>query len=238
MVVRRNTRGAVAQPLGAAPTQPSRGWTPRTRMPVSDPQRYSRFVVVMKRALLLAALAVIAAVVAYSLQPRQQDRVAMNFQQMGKIAGDLTMVKPRLTGTDVSGNPFVVTADAAIQDAPGSHRARLKNVEADISLKNGGWLTASASDGRLDADAKKLALAGAISVYSDSGYELHTTHARVDLARGIMAGDETVTGQGPLGTIRADRFELDRGRKQVRLMGHVTMTFDVHGAGHGGSRKK
>ncbi len=230
MAVRRNHRGAVAQPLGAAPAQPPRGWTPRARMSLGDPQRYSRFVVIMKRALLLSALAVIVAVIAYSLEPREQGRVAMTFQQMNKVAGDLTMVKPRLTGTDASGNPFVVTADAAVQDAPGSHRARLTNVEADLSLQSGGWLTVSAGEGRLDANTKKLVLSGAIAIYSDSGYELHTPSARVDLAHGIMAGDDTVTGQGPLGTIHADRFELDRNNKQVRLMGHVKMTFDVHAA--------
>ena len=236
MVARRTGKGAYIQPMNRAPLRkPQRNW--RVRVPMSDPQRYSRFVAVMKRALLLSALAVIAAVVAYSLEPRERSRVTMTFEQVGKIAGDLTMVKPRLTGTDASGNPFVVTADAAVQDAPGSHRARLSNVEADISLRNGGWLTASAGEGRLDADAKKLALTGAIAIYSDSGYELHTAAARVDLARGIMAGDDKVTGQGPLGTIRADRFELDRNKKQVRLMGHVKMTFEVHAAAPGDKRQ-
>ncbi|MBU6443009.1 MAG: LPS export ABC transporter periplasmic protein LptC [Alphaproteobacteria bacterium] len=227
----------MVQPLGATPAPPQQQeQTSRLRMPLGDPQRYSRFVIIMKRALLLAALAVIAAVVIYSLEPRDQGRVAMTFQQMNKVAGDLTMVKPRLTGTDASGNPFVVTADSAVQDAPGSHRAKLMNVEADLSLKGGGWLTASAKEGRLDADAKKLTLSGPIAIYSDSGYELHTASARVDLAHGVMMGDDTVTGQGPLGTIRADHFEFDHNSKQVRLLGHVKMTLDLHAA-HGARHK-
>ncbi len=186
----------------------------------------------MKRALLLAALALIAAVVAYSLQPREQNRVSMTFERMGKVANDLAMIKPRLRGTDASGNPFVVTADEAVQTGQNAHRARLTNVQADVTLKNNTWLSASAQSGLLDADAKTLKLSGAIAIYSDSGYELHTDSARVDLGKGIMRGDNAVTGHGPLGTLRADRFTVDRNTKQVRLMGHVKMEIYIrHKAG-------
>lgn len=194
-----------------------------------DPQRYTRFVTIMKRALLLAALALIVAVIAYSLQPREKGRVAMTFEHVGTVANDLAMIKPRLTGTDSSGNPFVVTADRAIQDGPNARRATLKNVQADVTLKGGTWLTASAETGQLDVGKKSLQLSGAISIFSDSGYELHTASAHVDLAKGIMTGDSGVNGHGPLGTLRADRFSIDRNKKQVRLMGNVKMQFYTAG---------
>ena len=184
----------------------------------------------MKRALLLAALALIAAVIAYSLQPREQSRVAMTFEHMGNVANDLAMIKPRLTGTDASGNPFVVTADSAAQDGRNAHRARLKNVQADITLNKKTWLSASAENGLLDADARTLKLSGAIAIYSDSGYELHTDGADVDLKTGLMRGPNPVTGQGPLGTLRADRFTVDRNAGQVHFMGHVKMQFYLGGA--------
>ena len=43
---------------------------------------------------------------------------------MGQLDNDLAMIKPRLTGADSKGNPFVITADAAIQDGAQSHAAR------------------------------------------------------------------------------------------------------------------
>ena len=36
------------------------------------------------------------------------------------------MIKPRLTGADAKGNPFVITADTAIQDANNPKRASLQ----------------------------------------------------------------------------------------------------------------
>lgn len=197
---------------------------------MGDPRRYTRFVTLMKRALLVAALALIAAVIVYSLLPREQGRVAMTFEHLGKITNDLAMIKPRLSGADASGNLYVVTADAAIQEGMSMRRARLRNVQADITLKQGGWLSASAGNGLLDVDSKKLELSDGISIYSDSGYELHTSGVAADLGKGIMHGDKTVTGQGPLGTLHADRFEIDHRGKQIRFMGHVKMTLYTHRA--------
>jgi lipopolysaccharide export system protein LptC len=228
----RSGKSAVAQPLGP-PRAARRDWSARAKNRIGDPQRYTRFVTIMKRALLLAALALIAAVIAYSLQPREQSSVAMTFEHMGRVANDLAMIKPRLSGTDSSGNPFVVTADAAVQDGRNAHRARLRNVQADITLDKKTWLTASAASGLLDADAKTLTLSGPISVYSDSGYELHTTGAHVDLKDGRMRGSNAVSGHGPLGSVRADAFMVDRNTKQVQLIGHVKMEFYRHGAKHG-----
>lgn len=225
MAEHKAAKESAAQPPVRRPGMAGRlEWTARARLPVADPRQYTRFVKIMKRVLLLAALALLVAVIVYSLQPRDKNRVAMTFEHMSKISNDLAMIKPRLSGTDASGNPFVVTADAAIQDGPSMRRTRLRNIQADITLKQGRWLSVSASNGVLDIDAKKLTLSGAIVVYSDDGYELHTSGLAADLGKGIVRGDTAVIGQGPLGALHADRFEIDRQGKRVRLMGHVKMT--------------
>lgn len=230
MAERHANKSAIADRLAARERSPRRVWA-RKPFQSGDPQHYTRFVTIMKRALLLAALALIAAVIAYSLQPREQNNVAMTFERIGKVANDLAMIKPQLHGTDSSGNPFVVTADKAVQAGPNAHRARLVNVQADMTLKGGTWLSVSAANGLLDADHKTLTLSGAISAYSDSGYELHTDGADVNLATGRMVGVHTVTGHGPLGTLRADSFVIDKSSQQVELMGHVKMVFYTRGSG-------
>ncbi|HEX3810207.1 MAG TPA: LPS export ABC transporter periplasmic protein LptC [Rhizomicrobium sp.] len=238
MTQRRSIKQAVVQTLGPVPAARGvRDWTARTRGSVNDALRYTRFVTIMKRALPLAAAAILAAVVAYSLQPRETSRVAMTFESIGKVDNDLAMIKPRLTGKDSDGNPFVVTADAAIQDPKNIHHAHLKNVEADMTMKKGGWMSATAATGYLDSDAHKLWLQGPIAVYSDDGNELHTPAAVVDLKAGVIHGTSGVSGQGPMGTMRADRFTVDRAKKTIQLNGHVHMTIDAHAAG-GGSKHK
>src|SRR5579872_1525946 len=109
-------------------------WTARARSTAMDALRYTQFVGVMKRALPAAAFAIIAAVLAFFFVARQPARLSMTYEKMGTLENDLAMIKPRLTGADGNGNPFVITADAAIQDAKNPKRARLKKIEADLQL--------------------------------------------------------------------------------------------------------
>lgn len=219
-------REAVAQPLAppeATAEHRLRDWTARTRSTALQALRYSRFVGVMKRTLPIGAAAILAAVIAYSVVPRHQDRFSLINQRVGVLRNDLAMTKPRLTGTDARGNPFVITADAAIQDPANRHRATLKQVQADVQIDGQRWVNASADTGRFDMDAGTLKLDGGIALYTDSGYELHTQSADADLKKNIFQGHEKVAGHGPLGSLSADHFRIDRLKKHMTLNGHVHM---------------
>ncbi|HLY05069.1 MAG TPA: LPS export ABC transporter periplasmic protein LptC [Rhizomicrobium sp.] len=221
---------AVAEPLGRPPVlRGSRDWGARRRATARQTERYSRFVTIMKRALPLAAAALVAAVLIYALQPRQERgaHVAMTFQRLGIVNDDLAMLKPRLTGTDDQGDPYVVTADEAIQDKTNSKRATLRNVQGDVTLKDGTWISATAPRGLLDAKTGHLMLVGPIAVYSDSGYEMHTTEAFVDMRTGTIVGSRAVSGQGQFGVFRADRFRLNR--HQIAAAGNSALPRDRRG---------
>ena len=190
-------REALVQPLAtpevaAAAEHPLRDWTERTRSTALQALRYSRFVGVMKRTLPIAAVAILAAVIAYSVIPRHPDRFSLAAQRVGRLKNDLAMTKPRLTGTDIRGNPFVITADAAIQDPANRHRATLKRVQADMQFDGLHWLNASAEAGLFDMDAGTLKLSGGIALYTDSGYELHTQSADADLKNNMFRGADRV----------------------------------------------
>ena len=211
-------------------TAPARhDWSARARSTAMDALRYTQFVGVMKRALPVAAFAVISAVVAYFFVARQPARVSLNYQQLGHVQDDLAMVKPRLTGQDAKGNPFVVTAAVAVQEAGNPKRVHLTKVEADLNEGSGGWINASAATGLADLNVGVLQLDGGISAFTDQGYELHTKSAFVDLNKGVLHGHEEVTGQGPLGTLRADEFHFDRASNHLLLQGHVqNVIFGIH----------
>jgi lipopolysaccharide export system protein LptC len=219
-------REALAQPLaspGATAEHRLRDWSARTRSTAVQALRYSRFVGVMKRTLPIGAAAILAVVIAYSVVPRRQDGFSLINQRMGTLRNDLAMTKPRLTGTDARGNPFVITAAAAVQDPANRHRATLKQVEADMQFDGLHWLNASADTGLFDMDTGTLKLNGGIALYTDSGYELHTQSADVDLKKNIFQGADRVTGHGPLGSLSADRFHIDRLKRHMKLNGHVHM---------------
>jgi len=221
-------RSAVAQPMPAredlAVRMPTRDWSSRQRLSAVDALRYSRFVAFMRSVLPLAAVVLVASVVAYSIIPRHPDKMSVTMKSSGNVANDLTMTKVVFTGTDDKGNHFTVTSAEVVQDPKNQHRAELKKVQADMEFNNASWMSASASRGFIDSDAGSLRLTGGLSIYTDSGYELHAPSADVDTRKDIMEGQQTVTGHGPMGKLSADRFHFDRIHKLVKLSGHVHMT--------------
>ncbi len=219
-------RSAVAQPLEPPPAPAPhslRDWTEKRRTTAKEALRYTRFVTLMKRLLPIAAVALLASVIAYSVTPRRLEKLSVTMQQSGNLANDLTMTKPRFTGTDGKGNPFTVTAAEAVQDPKNRHRAQLRQVEADMQFDSRNWLNATAGNGAFDIDAGILKLTGGISLFTDSGYELHTASADVFLKTNIFEGAQQVTGHGPFGSLRADSFHFDRLKRLVKLNGHVHM---------------
>lgn len=199
-------------------------WSARVRTTTVEALRYSRFVTLMKRVLSLGAFLIIAAVLAFFFVQRMPRQLQMSYERLGHIENDLTMVKPRLAGADAKGNPFVITADTAVQDAHNAKRASLKNLEADLALDKKNWLNARARTGMVDMTTGALELRGGIDVFSATGYELHSNSASANLKQSIIHGHEPVTGQGPQGTLRADEFHADRATNILTLSGNVHMT--------------
>ena len=92
--------------------------------PRCEALRYTQFVSLMKRLLSLRrAFSIIAAVLAFFFVQRLPRKLQMSYEQLGQVENDLAMIKPRLTGADSKGNPFVITADMAVQDAHESQEA-------------------------------------------------------------------------------------------------------------------
>ena len=199
-------------------------WSARVRTTAHEAMRYSRYVVLMKRLLSLGAFLIIAAVLAFFFVQRMPRQLQMSYEHLGRIENDLTMVKPRLAGADTKGNPFVITADSAVQDAHNPKKASLTNLEADLTFNNQNWINARAKTGMVDMNTGQLERAGGIDVFTATGYELHSSSASANLKQNIVHGHEPVTGQGPQGTLRADEFHADRTTNILTLNGHVHMT--------------
>ena len=206
------------------PSVPGYDWSARVRSTAMEALRYSRFVALMKRLLALGAFLIIAAVLAFFFVQRLPRQLQMSYERLGHVENDLAMMKPRLTGADSKGNPYVITADMAVQDAHNNKKASLKNLEADLALDSKNWLNAHARTGMVDMTTGQLELRDGIDVFTATGYELHSKSASANLKQNVIHGHEPVTGQGPNGTLRADEFHADRATDILTLSGHVQMT--------------
>lgn len=198
-------------------------WSARARTTIMDAARYTRFVKRMKRLLSFSAFAIIFAVLAFFVVQRAPRDLDLSFGKLGRIENDLAMTNPRLSGADASGNPFVITAKEAVQDADNPKRYTLTTLEADMTTPEG-WVNARAGSGIVDMNAQTMNLTGGIDLFTDTGYELHTSAAMVDLKGNVVRGEQPVNGQGPMGAMRADTFQYDRNAGLLTLAGGVRMT--------------
>ncbi len=133
----------------------------------------------------------------------------------------LTMSNPHFEGVDQQQRPFSVSAQKAIQMDKTGDVMELEAPEADVTMDSGAWLAINADSGRFMRMAQKLDLDGAVSLFHDQGFELHTSDVRIDLAASSAHTDRPVQGQGPSGNMTAEGLDLFDGGKRIVLLGHA-----------------
>ncbi len=197
-------------------------WTPSAR---SSSHRYTRFVGLMKIMLPAVAIALVGAVALWpQLQDIGEDGFSISFADVGRdAAGRQRLVNARYYGTDGDSQPYTITADLAEETAPGSSRVRLDAPKADITLNDGSWIMLGADEGLYSQGSGTLDLTGAVNLFHDAGYELHTTEATIHMAEGEAVGTAPVRGQGPFGELTAEGFRLTDTGRRVEFTGHARL---------------
>lgn len=178
---------------------------------------YSRFANSMRIALPLIAGAIAIIVIAWPQLGEKPKRFSLGVSKVTvNDGGGQQIVNPRFTGTDTDHRPYTVTADAASQIQTSPTMIDLSFPRADITLTSGAWLAVSSESGLFDRKTQMLALKGAVNLFHDTGYELRTNSADVDLGAGVASGNDPVVGQGPFGHMNSAGFQiLDHGKRVI-----------------------
>ncbi len=177
--------------------------------------RYTRFVRLSKLLLSLAILLLLGTVIVLPLL--KGDKAGMRLVFAGSEEAPATspvMSKPRYQGTDSKMQPYMVTADQAIQQD--ENTVILQNVEADMTLGDASWLVVHAAQGTIDMATEGLLLNGKVQLYHDGGYEVTTERVSVDMRGGMARVDMELEAHGPIGYIHAKGLTVyDRGERFV-----------------------
>ena len=200
-------------------------WAERRSLDAVAEARHSDVIRRLRLVLPLVALVIVAIVLVYSSVTGERSGLTLSYDETESQADDLKMIRPKLTGVDGAQRPFTVTAEYALQEKGRPDRVRLVKIEGDVTMEGGSWLAIAAAEGQLDGKTQILELTGGIDAYSDLGYEMHTQTMTIDFGKGTITGNEPVRGQGPLGVIKADRFEVERALSQVRFLGNVETVY-------------
>ncbi|MDA1100951.1 MAG: LPS export ABC transporter periplasmic protein LptC [Proteobacteria bacterium] len=214
----------------AVPREARRFQFDPSRRRVRASLRYSRFVGLMKLLLPVLALGLVGAVVIWpnEFSPTTGFHLSYAANEDGDAA-ELAMLQPRYLGTDARNRPFVVTADRAIQDPNDQRLITLDRLQADMSMADGQWFTILADTGIYHQPHQHLRLQGSINLFSDQGYEFNAEIIEIDLNTGRATTELPVRGQGPFGTLRADRLVVEEHGQRLYFKGNVKMRLVTKG---------
>jgi lipopolysaccharide export system protein LptC len=172
-----------------------------------------RFAVIwIKRLLPLLALGLLAAVVFWPEIEGGEERSRVSFRRTVQPRPEaLRVVTPRYQGVDELNRPYTITAISGQQQGS-ADILDLDQPRGDILMTDGAWIYVRANTGRYDKPASHLDLAGNVRIYHDSGLQMVTEAAAVQIDTGFASGDRPVAVQGGFGTLTAEGFRvIDRG---------------------------
>lgn len=207
--------------------QRSHGYAPRRSEDLAGSlSRRRRYVQFMKFVLPLLAIVIVAAVLVWPQLAKRANLLPLNFTDVDSASSALVMKNPRYRGVDAKNQPYVVTADRAIQDPQDDQLVTMDNVQADLTMNNGGWWSLTANTGYYDGKKRLLDLYGNLQAFSDKGYEMHGLSAEVNLDTKVVSSDEKVWGHTDMGAIKANGMRIyDKGRVIHFLNGVNTTIF-------------
>ena len=144
---------------------------------------------------------------------------------IGDNADPMRMQKPRYVGRTNGSDAYEVTASSAFLDPKNPNRIHLDQLVAVVERAEAEDVRVRANEGYYHRNLGTLDLAGDLELRFGDLYTFNTSRARVDFGKGQVIGETPVTGEGPMGTLAAERFDISDGGKFLRFEGGVQMVY-------------
>jgi lipopolysaccharide export system protein LptC len=144
-----------------------------------------------------------------------------------ELAGErMRVTRASYRGATAKGEPFEILAESAVQKTSEVPEVLLSGLAARIEQAEGP-ATVTAPSGLYDLERDMILVDGPIEVRSAAGYRVDGAAVTVDLGANAVASDRPVSGEIPMGSFSADRFEADlpgkrlvmEGRAKLRIVG-------------------
>ena len=179
---------------------------------------------VLKRVLPAAAIVLLAAIALWPQWQGADEARRITFRVGANLLNEpMRMRDARFRGIDELGRPYTITASEAMQLPGAEDQVDLVDPKGDITLQDGAWVLLQARHGLYQRQPGLLDLDTNVVLNHDSGYEVRTERASIDLKAQTARGDRPVEGQGPFGTIAGQGFETSEAGKVVIITGPATM---------------
>ncbi len=133
----------------------------------------------------------------------------------------IVMDRPKLAGFRSDGQPYVMTAERALQDVKQPTLVQLQKVDGEMGMAGGEATHLRADAGVYDSVAEHMELSGNVQI-KNSRFTVLLRSARFDFKSGVYGSDDPVEVQAGDGTtIVADRAAAVHHGQELTFEGHV-----------------
>jgi len=136
------------------------------------------------------------------------------------------LVKPRYVSMDRYNQPVNISAEMAFRKSNDDTDYYLKNLLADMKMRDGTDIKIQATSGMFDSGAQEINLDGTVKISTQNDFNLVTEQATFLINEKIATGENGVTGTTSFGVFNAEKFHMDVEQEILRLKGKVTLHFD------------
>ncbi|MEM9495495.1 MAG: LPS export ABC transporter periplasmic protein LptC [Pseudomonadota bacterium] len=186
----------------------------------------TRMVRRLRIALPALALVLVAAFVFNTGSNKADDIFLDDFKEFGVATEDLRMANPQFDGIDDRGQPFQITADAAIRSPEDRNVVTLDQPRA-VQGAGDEETTVTAATGVYQSEANILELADDVTLehrFGKETYVLRSPSATVSIQDEVVQSDAGVGGRSTEGgALKADTMRAYRGEGRVVFEGNVSM---------------
>ncbi|MGI9493915.1 MAG: LPS export ABC transporter periplasmic protein LptC [Geminicoccaceae bacterium] len=148
------------------------------------------------------------------------------FNRVADLESDrMRMHKPRYVGRTKKQDPYEVTAASAFLDPKNQQEIYLDELTAVVERQAAEDVHVRANEGLYYRDRGILDLKGDLELRVGERYIFNTSEASVNFDVGEVVGPMPVTGEGPIGTLAAYRFNVTGHGNVLRFNGHVQVVY-------------
>ena len=185
-------------------------------------KRHSKRVRLLRLVILIGGLGAVAAlfVVAF-FNPFATKLGSLNFAALSVEGTKIVMDRPKLAGFRSDGQPYLLTAERALQDIKQPTTVELQKVSGEIGMAGGEATHLTADAGVYDSVGERMELSKNIRI-KNGRFTVLLRSAKFDFKSGVYGSDEPVevlAGDGT--TVLADRGAALNHGQELTFEGHV-----------------
>ena len=184
---------------------------------------YDHLVAWSRRGFALTALGLAIFVVLWPTLQDEEVSFTLSYEDTTTTTDQIRMEDLHYVGTDLGDRRFEISADKGVQSSPEAPSIRLEGIRASLDMADDRQAEIRSGGGTFYVEENLLEMDGGVVMTTSDGYRFTAGAARFNLDSYKADSDEQISGQGPLGSFKADSFEIRVDERLVIFEGHIQM---------------